>query len=217
SGARVAATDGNHCATDFRTDDSPWYDAGEVPLDTPDIATCQVNAVKNVQADVILVDGCINDVGPLDIILNTSLDVGQTVRDKCGQPVYAMLQQLHADHPSAQIIYTGYYRIIDKSLSGVEVLQLAARMNLSEAVAAALRGDLLQARSQTFDDTFRNQANNNVDTLDRAHDWLRFADPHFQAGDGILGSDSKLFGINPFDPDPMFTARVQACIDALGH
>jgi flagellar hook assembly protein FlgD/PKD repeat protein len=215
SGAVVTAAPGKSCNTDLREDTSSPA-AGEVPLDTPDIGICQVAKVKNMQADLILVDGCINDIDPLNLVFNIALDVSQAVREKCNQSVKDMLSQLHQDHPDAQIIYTGYYRIIGDVLEPGEVDALAKVLNLTKAEKDSLRtlGDLLQSRSAEFDSAFKNAANTVVNSLDITHKWLKFADPGFQPSDGLFGTTQKVFGIDPLNPDPMFTSRALACFDA---
>jgi PKD repeat protein/flagellar hook assembly protein FlgD len=205
SGAVVDPTRG--CSPDYL---STVYTGGEVPTGSPDIGNCQVNAAKNMSADLILVDGCINDINALNVVLNPTVDLHDAVQSKCGAPVKAMLSRLHQDHPTAQIVYTGYYPIVDGSLSLLDLAILADRGNLSQAALIGLDA-LAQSRSATFDSEFRTQATNNVNELDPAGNWLHFADPGYQAGDGVLDiPNSKLFiGTD----DPMFGARALACND----
>jgi uncharacterized protein YjdB len=123
-----------------------------------------------------------------------------------------MLRRLHEDHPGARIVYTGYYPIVDKVLSPLQLALLASRFGVPQAAFAGLAGDVLKARSESFDSAFRTQAKLNVGALDPTGTWLTFADPGYIDGDGLFGSQSKLFlGVN----DPMFLLRAPRCGDAF--
>ncbi|WP_166680250.1 PKD domain-containing protein [Kribbella sp. VKM Ac-2566] len=210
SGANVNPNAG--CSPDVAA--SLGYEAGqEVPTSTPDIGKCQAGTVGSTAADLILVDGCINDINVVNILLNPLTDLYTAVQDKCGKQVTDLLLKLHADHPSAQIVYTGYYPIIDQTLSPTQLLQLARTFGISQAAAAGLTSEFLKARSSTFDNAFRLQATASVNNALAAQPgtWLVFADPTFVTGDGLFDSNSKLYaGAN----DPMWVDRAVSCVDA---
>ncbi|MEV8517186.1 PKD domain-containing protein [Dactylosporangium sp. NPDC051484] len=204
--------DGAGCAPGLRA--TAGYYGGEVPTSSPDIGVCQAQQVRDKEADVILVDGCINDVG-VDKILNPLVglqDLRDSITQRCGAPVEQMLRTLHSDHPEATIIYTGYYPIFDRGLVAAEQLVLADRLGKSRdwlRAVADLGANTLIERSATFDRDFRNLAQQHVAALDPNHTWLHFVDPGFGPGDGLFDADSKLFsGLD----DEVVGSRVGACL-----
>ncbi len=91
---------------------------GEVNLLTPTINEQVDNAVRYYddpgKVDLILVNGCINDVG-VDNLLDTSrsLDSLETsIREKCGQRMQSLLKRIATGFPQAHVVLTGYYRIV---------------------------------------------------------------------------------------------------------
>jgi len=210
SGAQVDPSVG--CLPDHRAIFS-WYSAGEIPSDTPNIGACQVTAAKAIPADLILVDGCINDIGVLNIMFSPLGDFTKSVPTDCGRRVTDMLVKLHDDHPNAKIVYTGYYPIIDQSLSPSQILKIARNYGLSQAALAGLTAELLKRNSTNFYDAYRAQAPNSVNlaVTARPGTWLEYADPGFVTGDGLFDSNSKLYdGVN----DPMRVERLLNCLDA---
>src|SRR5437870_6981153 len=63
------------------------------------------------QVDLVLVDGCINDVSVFNLLNagNTTDGIGQLANNKCGRPMEALLNRTATSFPSAHIIVTGYY------------------------------------------------------------------------------------------------------------
>jgi PKD repeat protein len=182
SGATVASN--GSCSPDFREFSGSSAD-GEVPFSTPDIQTCQRQAAAAHDADVILVDGCINDVGALNIPLNPTVDLTTAVEEKCSTPVETLLKGLHYDHPNAQIVYTGYYRIFDKNIPLSVAAELASMVGLPKDSLPYLISTGPATRSEQFLTLFNSTAKQVVSKLDSDGTWLHFADPQLPVGSGL--------------------------------
>jgi lysophospholipase L1-like esterase len=109
SGAAIEATPGSER---FNSGD------GEVNLLTPTINE-QVDAARKYysnpdQVDLILVNGCINDVDVRNLLdASTSLDLLETsIREKCGGRMQSLLQRIIREFPNAHVVVPSYYRIV---------------------------------------------------------------------------------------------------------
>lgn len=107
---------------------------GEIPNSFPTIFH-QLNvqgaapAVKRNEVDLVLVDGCINDVGVMTILnpQSTSSAVRSAAQTKCA-PMATVLTRIHALYPAARIVVTGYYPIVSplSDLTALPVLVASA-------------------------------------------------------------------------------------------
>ncbi|MEP6920524.1 MAG: SGNH/GDSL hydrolase family protein [bacterium] len=95
-------------------------DDGEVNLETPTINEQLDDAVKyygdTSRVDLILVDGCINDVDVRNL-LNASMSLealGKEISTKCGAGMEALLERITTAFPNAHVIVTNYYRIVSE-------------------------------------------------------------------------------------------------------
>jgi hypothetical protein len=66
--------------------------------------------------DLVLVDGCINDVDARRLLnaVNTADGIRELAREKCGPPVEAMLSRIATSFPKAHVIISGYYPILSE-------------------------------------------------------------------------------------------------------
>jgi hypothetical protein len=66
--------------------------------------------------DLVLVDGCINDVDARRLLnaVNTPDGIRELAHEKCGPPVEAMLTRIMTSFPKAHVIITGYYPILSE-------------------------------------------------------------------------------------------------------
>lgn len=109
SGAAIEATPGSELFT------SP---NGEVNLLTPTINE-QVDEARKFygepgQVDLILVNGCINDVDVRNLLdASTSLELLEaSIREKCGGRMQSLLQRITREFPNAYVVVPSYYRIV---------------------------------------------------------------------------------------------------------
>ena len=82
------------------------------------------------QVDLVLVDGCINDVDIRNLLnaANTSDDVKRMATEKCGMPMQALLRRVAFSFPSAHVIVTGYFPIISEKTPDSLLMKAMARM-----------------------------------------------------------------------------------------
>lgn len=82
------------------------------------------------QVDLVLVDGCINDVDVRNLLnaANSSDDVKRMATEKCGMPMRALLQRVASSFPSAHVIVTGYFPIISEKTTNSLLMKAMARM-----------------------------------------------------------------------------------------
>lgn len=109
SGAAIEATPGSERFTSID---------GEVNLLTPTINE-QVDAARkyygdHAQVDLILVNGCINDVDVRNLLdAATKLDLLEaSIREKCGGRMQSLLQRITREFPNAHVVVPSYYRIV---------------------------------------------------------------------------------------------------------
>ncbi len=109
SGAAIEATPGSEIFTSKN---------GEVNLLTPTINE-QVDAARKYYGDpalvdLILVNGCINDVDVRNLLdAATSLDLLEvSISEKCRWRMQSLLQRITREFPNAHVVVSGYYRII---------------------------------------------------------------------------------------------------------
>ncbi len=99
-----------------------WID-GEINRAVPTVSE-QVNyALRSYtdrsQVDLVLVDGCINDIDARRLLnaSNTPAGIRELAQAKCGVPVEALLERIASSFPNAHVIVSGYYPIISEKTS----------------------------------------------------------------------------------------------------
>jgi lysophospholipase L1-like esterase len=117
--------------------------SGEIPRTLPSIMHQALSLapaqVPPADVDLVLMDGCINDVG-VGTILNPTIaeaDIGRRTQQLCGpETMDARLAQVHQRYPNARILLTGYFPIVSNlsDLTAVAVLMTNVGA-LSTAVA----------------------------------------------------------------------------------
>jgi hypothetical protein len=83
------------------------------------------------QVDLVLVDGCINDVDARRLLnaVNTPDSIRELAQEKCGPPVEAMLTKIMTSFPKAHVIITGYYPILsEKTASDLFMRAMVKRL-----------------------------------------------------------------------------------------
>lgn len=107
---------------------------GEISSAWPTLHDQIDNAVRSyvepANVDLVLVDGCINDVNARRFLNagNTAEGIQALAREKCGAPVEQLLTRISGTFPNAHIIVTGYYPIMsDKTPRDFFMRALAKR------------------------------------------------------------------------------------------
>ncbi len=186
------------------------------------------------RSDLVLVSGCINDVGVSAILspATTAEELAERTAQFCGTEMADFLDQVLAAFPQTPVVVTGYYPIVSDA-SGLDDLLIWLRAqgvdqpeDVSELVAA------MAANAQLFDAVARDSLQWAVDAANAADPpgWVAFADPRFGDAHSMFAPESRLWGLRdrtthesiaeiPFEwvpDDPMFPGRLQTCIDRIG-
>jgi lysophospholipase L1-like esterase len=82
------------------------------------------------QVDLVLVDGCINDVDIRNLLnaANSSADVERMATERCGLPMQSLLERITSSFPSAHVVVTGYFPIISEKTPNSLLMNAMARM-----------------------------------------------------------------------------------------
>lgn len=104
---------------------------GEVNLPYPTINEQVDNAVQfygrgRAKVDLILVDGCINDVD-ISNLLNAGASpesLRERITSTCGAGMHKLLQRITESFPNAQVVVTGYYRIVSNNTADNAFIRL---------------------------------------------------------------------------------------------
>src|ERR1043165_5229758 len=82
------------------------------------------------QVDLVLVDGCINDVNARRFLNagNSSQNIELLAQEKCGAPVQALLSRVASSFPNPHIVVTGYYPVISGTKSRDLFMRTLAKM-----------------------------------------------------------------------------------------
>jgi hypothetical protein len=161
------------------------------------------------QVDLVLVDGCINDVDARRLLngVNTPDEIRKAAEAKCGGLVENLLLRLTATFPSAHVIVTGYFPIIsDKTSNDFFMRALAKRLYTPAAGAPALNNKELRARLIAISQEWYQASNhwlavatNNVDTRQSANGSRRrvlFAPVAFLPEHSFRARESRLWGFD---------------------
>ena len=106
-----------------QTDNSTVWLDGEINRAVPTVNEQISYALRSYsdrsQVDLVLVDGCINDIDARRLLnaSNTPAGIRELAQAKCGVPVEALLEKIAASFPNAHVIITGYYPIISEKTS----------------------------------------------------------------------------------------------------
>ena len=100
--------------TDNRTTDNR-----EVNLALPTLHDELGNALKEYAdpsaVELILVSGCGNDIGALNLLNATSTsEVAEMTESKCGRPVENLLRRILTSFPAAYVVLTGFYPVFSE-------------------------------------------------------------------------------------------------------
>ena len=127
-----------HSGAVVGVNDVPWSNDsprdGEVSSAVPTVNHELDRALRSYanpsQVDLVLVDGCINDVDVRNLLnaANSSEDVKRMATQKCGMPMQALIRRVASSFPSAHVIVTGYFPIISEKTPNSLLMKAMARM-----------------------------------------------------------------------------------------
>jgi lysophospholipase L1-like esterase len=153
------------------------------------------------QVDLVLVDGCINDVDARKLLnaVNTPVEILRAAEAKCGGLVENLLQRITASFPNAHVIVTGYFPIISEETTNDFFMRaLAKRLYTPAAGAPRLNDKELRARLIAISKEWYQASNH----------WLATATGKVDAQLSAKGSRQRvLFAPVYFLPEHSFRAR----------
>jgi len=153
------------------------------------------------QVDLVLVDGCINDVDARRLLnaVNTTDEIHRAAEAKCGGLVESLLLRLTATFPNAHVIVTGYFPIVSEETTNDFFMRaLAKRLYTPPAGAPPMNDKELRARLIAISKVWYQASNH----------WLAAATGKVDAQQSAKGSRGRvLFAPVTFLPEHSFRAR----------
>ena len=154
------------------------------------------------QVDLVLVDGCINDVNARRLMnaANTPEGIKGLAREKCNAPVEVLLNRIALSFPNAHIVASGYYPVI----SGKTPHDLFMK-TLAKAFYAPSASDGPRLENKKLLDRLELVS---AAWYEASNQWLTEAVAKVNAGLVARGSRQRvLFAQIPFRPEHSFGAR----------
>src|SRR5437588_654336 len=163
------------------------------------------------QVDLVLVDGCINDVSVFNLLNagNTTDGISQLSNSRCGPPMEALLNKTARSFPSAHIIVTGYYPIISEMTPNSLLLRAVARLfyqQPSSPQAPRMKAPQLRAQLVALSRSWYQSSNEalsgavrktNEDLASRhSRQRVQFVEIPFPPAYSFAASETRLWGIN---------------------
>jgi lysophospholipase L1-like esterase len=217
------------------------YD-GEVPTSYPTIShqidlasAANASNVPATDVDLVLVDGCTNNLGITTVILPYPDDnqLQSDIQGYCNNGMSNILTKTVQAFPNADVIATGYFRLVSMKTDLRTLLPLFGFLSTkipSDPISAALGadGNLLQLRSAARSDLFYNQTNTALqaavdfaNTTRQIAGRTRFNQVHFASIsptlDNSYGAPNTWQWLLPAPPlyqDDVYPQRQQACDQA---
>jgi lysophospholipase L1-like esterase len=127
---------------------------GEVNLPNPTINEQLDHAIQFYNEDrsspaLILLNGCINDVGVKSLLaVSTPLDdLSSRARKSCGDDMYALLQRLRRSFPQSHVLLTSYYPLVSVQTDDNAFLRLLVKkLNSQNPEARRMSDKEMRAR-----------------------------------------------------------------------
>jgi hypothetical protein len=161
------------------------------------------------QVDLVLVDGCINDIEARRLLnaANTPAGIRELAQVKCGAPVEALLERVVSVFPNAQVILTGYYPIISEKTTNDLFMRGLSRRLYTPANGEPHRSDKeLRQRLITISKEWYQSSNEKLASAAHAVDAslsaagsrrrVLFAGVSFLPEYGFGAYDSRLWGFD---------------------
>ncbi len=152
--------------------------------------------------DLVLVDGCINDVNARRLMnaANTPEGISALAQEKCGAPVETLLTRIVESFPNAHVIASGYYPVISEKTPHDLFMKLLAKISYLPTPADGPRledGKLLD-RLELVSNAWYEESNR----------WLMAGVAKVNASLEEKGLRQRvLFARIPFQPEHAFGAR----------
>lgn len=186
---------------------------GELSRAEPTINEQIDNAVRSLadptQVDLVLVNGCINDVDARRLLnaANTPDSIRELAQAKCGPPVEALLNRITLAFPSAHVVIFGYYPIITEFTANDLFMRALAKRFYTPAAGdpklndKGLRARLIAINREWYhtSDQMLAAAARKIDSELKARgsrQRVMFADAAFQPDHSFAANRSRLWGFD---------------------
>lgn len=224
SGARIVPADGDGLCI--------WNCVGEVPTISTSI-TAQADLIERPEMmDLILMDGCINDVNVVNILnpLMAAEELSTLTRQFCEVEMTTLLRKVRGIAPQATIVVTGYFQIVGPESDLFAMQQWSRTQGLPTDDNTEHFIEKLIENSLTFVDTAHESLSLAVETVNTENPGearIMFANPGFRAENAVftaqrwlwsLSTQSRLFGgleldLQLFPEDPQELLRIAGCFE----
>jgi lysophospholipase L1-like esterase len=173
---------------------------GEVPKAVTSI-TVQADLIKEPQLiDLILMNGCINDV-QISKITDPDITEAELIGltdDFCNQEMYGLLQKVRSLAPQAYVVVAAYYQFVSPAseILGLEQWELAQGMPPDQDSTALI--ETLTANSILFHENSLAGLVSAIDAVNNeqtAGDRITLADPGFGPANAICTPNTWLWGL----------------------
>jgi len=176
---------------------------GEVNMTSPTINDQLDHAVQfykqsQTSPALILMDGCINDVGVKNLLAASTplADLREQARLNCGEKMQRLLVRVRDGFPKAQVIVTGYYPIVSQQTADNAFLRLLVKkLNNQRPEARKMSDKEMRARLVAIsDEWYESSTANLLDAVRKTNN--------------VANSDSPkvLFAEIQFGPEHVFAA-----------
>ena len=159
---KVLAHSGAHLDNPSTTPAKFTSNNGEVNLPFPTVNQQLDRALasygnEGAQVDLVLVDGCINDVD-VSTLLDATTDpesLRQRITAPCLNGMQALLRRLAGSFPNAQVLVTGYYRMVSKETDdNVFLRQLVKKISSDKPGARRMTDKQMRDRLITISEVW---------------------------------------------------------------
>ena len=209
---------------------------GEVPTVSTSVMLQAQQLEHPELLDLILLDGCINDVNVGLIIDPAASDeeLLELTAQFCEEGMIALLEAVRAQAPQAQIVVTGYYQIVgpDSDLFGLErwIETQGVELTADQQEREGWLSETLARKSELFHSASTahlQTAVQVVNAADSSAPLVAFADPSFGPENAIFTEESWLWSLHSdgelatlfdvdldvFPEDPLFGYRAARCFE----
>ena len=186
---------------------------GELSRAEPTINQQIDNALRSLadpaQVDLVLVNGCINDVDSRRLLnaANTPDGIREMAQEKCGPPVEALLNRITIAFPAAHVVIIGYYPIITEfTANDLFMRALAKRFYTPANGTPRLNDKALRARLIAINREWYHTSNQMLASAARkidsqlaargSHQRVLFADAAFQPEHSFAANRSRLWSFD---------------------
>jgi lysophospholipase L1-like esterase len=224
SGARILPMEGDSV--------DPWNFASEVPTVNTSV-TAQADLIQRPElVDLILLDGCSNDIGNLKILdpRTTDEELIELTQAFCGEEMTGLLRKVRSIAPQARIVVPGFVQTISEGTDSFLLRQWVEAQKLDPTVNDEQLIDEVAMQTALVRDEARISIRAAIDTVNAetgGPPMIAFADPAFGPENAVFAenpwlwgftAEDDLFGIlelelEVFPEDPLSSSRLAVCFE----